>query len=179
MNDGELSRFWKSRRTQVYLHCYKLLRDEAAAEDATQETFLRAQRHFDKIPTKPNEMLAWIYCVAKNCCLTEIRNRGRRPELRPELPEGAEVDSHFLRNGLDPSTEDVSNRQLVKWFIDRMPDKLTSVAWLYHVDEMNQQEVACTLGISRRTVVERLTRFSKNSRRLLQQLQWSSCVATD
>lgn len=179
MNEVELSQFWKSHRSQVYVQCYKLLRDEAAAEDATQETFLRVQRHFDKMPTKPNEMLAWIYCITKNYCLNEIRNRGRRPELRAELPEVMEIDSHVSGNGLDHSIEKVSNRQLVKWLIDRMPDKLTSVAWLYHVDEMNQQEVASTLGISRRTVVERLTRFSENSRRLIQQWQWSSCAATD
>jgi RNA polymerase sigma-70 factor (ECF subfamily) len=179
MNDVDIAEFWKRHRSHVYLQCYRLLRDQAAAEDSTQETLLRVQRHFDKIPQKANEAIAWITRIAKNCCLNEIRNKGRRPEPRAELPEEEAIGGRTSRNELDHSTEKLANRQLVERLIDRMPGKLMNVAWLYHVQEMNQQEVADTLGISRRTVVERLVQFSESSRRLIERLQWSRHVAAD
>src|SRR5262245_5915597 len=83
----ELSRLYKMYGPFIYARCCKLLGDPAAAEDATQETFLRVERHLAKVPPRSNEALAWIYRVATNYCLNELRNRKRRPEPREDLPE--------------------------------------------------------------------------------------------
>jgi len=66
----------------IYARCRRLLGDGSAAEDATQETFMRVHRHLDKADSR--EALAWIYRIATNYCLNEIRDRKRRPELRDE-----------------------------------------------------------------------------------------------
>jgi RNA polymerase sigma-70 factor (ECF subfamily) len=170
MNDVELQELWKIHAPYIYARCYKLLRDKAAAEDATQETFLRVQLHLDRVPCDSSEALAWIYRVAINYCRNEIRNRGRRPEPRAELPERPESGGVVAPDRFDRAEENLANRQLARRLIDRTSVKLTRVAWLYHVDGMGQQEVADTLGISRRTVVARLAKFAGSSRQLLRKL---------
>jgi RNA polymerase sigma-70 factor, ECF subfamily len=170
MNDVELQELWKVYERYIYARCYKLLRDKAAAEDATQETFLRVQLHLDRVPSDSSEALAWIHRVATNYCLNEIRNRGRRPALRADLREPPDSGADVAPDRFDRVEERLANRQLARRLIDRTSAKLTHVAWLYHVDGMAQQEVADALGISRRTVVARLAKFAGSSRQLLRKL---------
>jgi len=167
MTQEELQALWKTQARYIYVRCYKLLRDKAAAEDATQETFLRVQLHLDRVPRDRDEALAWIHRVATNYCLNEIRNRGRRAELRAELPDAADRASQAASGPLNRVEERLADLQLARRIIDRASTKLSRVAWLYHVDGMGQQEVADTLGISRRTVVARLAQFVGSSRQLL------------
>ncbi len=134
----------------IFARCRNLLGDNAAAEDATQETFMRVHRHLD---STPDAALGWIYRIATNYCLNELRNRGRRAEPRESLPERA-----------DESLEAVlANRDLVKRLILRADPQVANVAWLHHVDGMEQTEVATVLGMSRRTVVNRLADFNRNA----------------
>ena len=48
-----------------------------------------------------------------------------------------------------------------------MPRELFRVAWMYHVDGHDQHEIGRTLGVSRRTVVYRMSRFAREARALL------------
>jgi len=67
---------------ELHVHCYRMLASFDEADDAVQETFLRAWRHratFDGGPL----IRAWLYRIATNVCLDGIRARSRRvPELR-------------------------------------------------------------------------------------------------
>jgi RNA polymerase sigma-70 factor (ECF subfamily) len=133
-----------------------MLDTQQAAEDATQETFVRVYRHIDRAPDAA-EALAWIYRIATNYCLNEIRDRKKRPELRAELPE--------LPDGL--GEEPLADRDLARRVVRHTPTQLRTIAWLYHVDGMKQDEIANVLGISRRTVVTRLGEFVDHSRKFL------------
>ncbi len=134
----------------IFARCVRLLGDRAAAEDATQETFMRVQKHLHKAPDG-RQALAWIYRIATNYCLNEIRNRKLRPEPVAELPERASRHQETA----------MVDRDYVSRLIDRVPAKLRVCAWLHFVDGMDQQEVAETLGVSRRTVFTYLEKFSE------------------
>jgi RNA polymerase sigma-70 factor (ECF subfamily) len=140
----------------IYARCLRLLGDGATAEDATQETFMRVHRHLDKADSR--EALAWIYRIATNYCLNEIRNRKRRPELRDDDVEVIGDDLQCV----------LADRDLAERIVERAPEKLRVVAWLHHVDGLDQGEVARVLDISRRTVVNRLAEFSTNARKFIE-----------
>src|SRR4051794_9093948 len=93
MDDRRLSELYRQYGGMIYARCRRFLGDDAAAEDATQETFLRAAVHLDRA-TGVREAMAFIHRVATNYCLNELRNRKRRAEPRDELPElaGDHVD---------------------------------------------------------------------------------------
>src|SRR3954470_10213583 len=73
-NDWELrpeervAGLYREHRTAILARCRRVLRDDAAAEDALQETFMRVVRHARKAPAG-REALAWMYRIATNYCL--------------------------------------------------------------------------------------------------------------
>jgi RNA polymerase sigma-70 factor (ECF subfamily) len=135
----------------VYARCRRILGDAQAAEDAAQETFLRLHRHFDRMPDSV-EMLRWIYRVATNYCLNQIRDARRRRALADQWS--------WHEAPCEPNVGLLEMRELMS----RVPEKLRNVAWLRYVDGMDQEEVAGVLGISRRTVVTRLAEFNLRAR---------------
>jgi RNA polymerase sigma-70 factor (ECF subfamily) len=160
MADDRLTTLYRRYGPTIYARCARLLGDRTAAEDATQETFMRVQRHLDKVPD-PNQALAWVYRIATNYCLNEIRDRRLRPQGQAEPPEP-----------LGDSLESVlADRDAVERIIRRSPEKLRTPAWLYHVDGLDQGEVARVLGISRRTVTNRLAAFVDSARKILARRQ--------
>jgi len=156
MADDRLTTLYRRFGPIIYARCVRLLGDRAAAEDATQETFVRVHRHLDKAPD-PTEALAWVYRIATNYCLNEIRDRKLRPQAEAELPD-------VLGESLAAVLAD---RDVVARIVKRSPEKLRVPAWLHHVDGLDQGEVARVLGISRRTVVNRLAEFADNARKFI------------
>ena len=140
----------------IYARCRQILRDPAAAEDATQEVFFRIQHHLARIESE-RQALAWLYRAATNHCLNELRNGRTRALLVTTFPEPAPRDSE----------QRFSERDLVFRLIRQVPEDLALAAWLYHVDELGQAEIAEICGVSRRTVISRLSRFSEQARDLL------------
>jgi len=67
-------------RRALHLHCYRMLGSIHDADDALQETLLRAWRRLDRFePRAP--LAAWLHAIATNVCLTAIARRRRRPEV--------------------------------------------------------------------------------------------------
>jgi RNA polymerase sigma-70 factor (ECF subfamily) len=145
----------------IYTRCRRILKDAAAAEDATQEVFIRVARHIDRTPDAA-EALAWIYRIATNYCLNEVRSRKQRARIATSLPEAT----------VEQSSEDaVANRELARRIIQRAPARLSESAYLYHVDGMSHEEVAGVLGQSRRTVINHLAEFGRRARKFLSRTQ--------
>ena len=130
----------------IHARCRSLLQDDAEAEDATQETFARVYPHLADVPAA-GEALFWIHRVATNYCLNQLRNRRLRAT-------SAALAGDALTSA---ATEDrVCDRDLVERLLGVAHAKLRAVAWLYHVDGFEQEEVARILGLSRRTVSTRV-----------------------
>ncbi|HTJ33375.1 MAG TPA: RNA polymerase subunit sigma-70 [Dactylosporangium sp.] len=69
---------FERHRRELHVHCYRMLASFTDADDAVQETFLRAWRHRDDFEPGTNAR-AWLYRIATNACLDAIRRSNRRP----------------------------------------------------------------------------------------------------
>lgn len=156
LTSDELTGLYRQYGPYIYARCARLLGDRSAAEDATQETFMRVHRHLHKAPDH-DHALAWIYRIATNYCLNMIRDRALHHQIEQDIPE---ADGGNLQVSL-------TNRDVVARIVARCPAKLCVPAWLHHVDGLDHGEIARVLGISRRTVLNRLAEFADRSRKFL------------
>jgi RNA polymerase sigma-70 factor (ECF subfamily) len=140
----------------VYRRCLRLLHDREAARDATQEVFMKLIRDIDQLEGRESP-LPWIYRVATNHCLNELRAHRRRGDAVPaeDLPLAA------------PEGTDYPTRSLARHVLAQFDEGTQAVAIGVLVDGMEHEELAHSLGISRKTVERRLGRFLLAARALL------------
>ena len=154
------TRLYRELGPVVYRRCLRLLGDRAAAEDATQEVFVKLLRDMDRLKDRET-VLPWVYRVAMNHCLNVRRDARRRGQdgLAEDLDVVADV--HAERPDAYP------DRQLAQAVLSRFDGETQAVAVGVLVDGMEHEEIAAVLGISRRTVSRKLARFLENARKFI------------
>lgn len=156
MSEDRVTSLYQRYGPVIFGRCMRLLGDAGAAEDATQETFVRVHRHLAKVPSD-DEAIAWIMRIATNYCLNQLRDRSRR-----DVALAAFGDE---RRALASYEDIVVDRDLARRIIERTPEKTRLVAWLALVDGLDQSEVARVAGVSRRTVGTRLKTFVEQAKK--------------
>ncbi|MBQ2930234.1 MAG: sigma-70 family RNA polymerase sigma factor [Clostridia bacterium] len=150
---------WVDRYSDSLLRmCFISLRDWALAEDALQETFIKAWRAMPQYEHSPirNER-AWLSRIAVNVCRDLRRTRWMR-----------HVDAAQALETLPPSQLAVEpeDRTLLLDIL-AMPEKYRQVLILYHYQRLTMREVAQVLGADVSTVHARLKKAEGMLRREL------------
>ena len=102
-------------RRELHVHCYRLLGSYDDAEDAVQETLLRAWGRRDQFDGGDG-FRAWLYRIATNVCLDAIRRRRRRP-VAIDPPWLQPYPDDLLDDGLDPGAVAVGRETIELTFI--------------------------------------------------------------
>ena len=147
MDRARLDVLYRKHGRMVFRRARALLGDVQAAHDAVQDVFIRAlgaRAEFESAASP----VAWLSRITTNHCLNRLRDTSRRRELAFQAPPfGEESRAHG------------EARVAVRDLLQRLPEVLGEIAVYYYVDQMNQDEIADLLGLSRRTVGNRLEEF--------------------
>lgn len=131
----------------VYRRACELLGNADAARDATQEVFVRVMRAGGRVPAEPTPT-AWLHRVTTNLCLNRLRDRNRRREI---------LDADYQAETATPAVGEP--RAIVLNLLSRVPEELQDVAVYFFLDELTYEEISQLLGVSKRTVSNRLAAF--------------------
>ena len=96
-DEGAFEALTRPLQRELHVHCYRMLGTLDDADDALQETLLRAWRHLDRFEPRAS-FRAWLYRIATNVCLTMLARRTRRSEIESTIPERAR-DEAWQREG--------------------------------------------------------------------------------
>jgi RNA polymerase sigma-70 factor (ECF subfamily) len=105
---SELEVAFEQLRPQLTGYCYRMLGSAFEADDAVQETMLRAWRSFDRFEGRA-ALSSWLYRIATNVCLTMLDGRKRRARpmdfggpSAPEVPDGTTLVTHGEETWVEP-----------------------------------------------------------------------------
>lgn len=118
---------------KIYRYCFYKLRNSAAAEDITQETFLRYFAQNTKI--KRGEDMAYLYTIAKNLCIDYFRKRQAE-----ELPENYPSEEF---------SENSDTKIAVRTALEKLDERHREILLLRYLSGLSVNETAEIMGISR------------------------------
>lgn len=134
-------RLFRRYRDRMVAHARRYVRDPSRAEEMAQDVFVRVYTTRRYEPDRP--FRAWIYRVATNVCLNELR-RGEHAVTRTD------VDAEALRAPGGPEAE-LMGRELTRRLerrLSALPDKQRAAFVLARFEGLTHDEIATALGTS-------------------------------
>ncbi len=146
-----------SRR--IFNLAYRFTSSVEAAEDLTQEVFVRIYKTLDQYDAKQGDLSNWLMRLARNLIIDDYRHRQRNPQNT----YADDVDDHtfHLRAVGTSAHKEIERRELcvqVQEGIDKLPPDLRTCVILRDIEEMSYQEIVDVLKIPEGTVKSRINR---------------------
>src|SRR5437763_11846568 len=108
--DGTLDRQLEEHRSELRAYCYRMLASPFDADDAVQETLIRAWKNYGSFEQR-SSLRSWLYRIATNVCLDMHRAEGRRArpmDLGPARePVVGNLREHAETTWLEPAPDTI------------------------------------------------------------------------
>lgn len=142
---------------------FRYLGDASRAEDVAQDIFVKVYRARMKYEPKA-KFSTWLYRIAVNHCLNEIRAGKSRPSLGAPVNDLLE---HPAAEDPDARLRQQELREAVKAAVDALPDNQRMAVLLSRYEDMSYDEIAETMGLSLEAVKSLLFRAKENLQKAL------------
>ena len=133
-------------RRKIFGLAYSFVRDREAAEDVTQEVFIKLWRALPGFDGRA-AMSTWIYTIARNASLSALR--ARRPQSSLSDPQ---VMAAVESTNPVPSADVSVDRAALLRLVDQLPTKQRQVIMLFYMEAQSHEEVASMLAMPVGTV---------------------------
>jgi RNA polymerase sigma-70 factor, ECF subfamily len=143
----------------VYTLARYLLRDASDAEDAVQECYLRALKHFHTY--RGPAMKPWLFAILRNVCRAEYARRASAPSTTlDDTPERAEQPPMWHEEQQTPESAVLKDRDAVsvRKMVDALAEPFKETFVLREINNLSYREIAQAVGAPVGTVMSRLAR---------------------
>ncbi len=143
----------------IYNYLCRLVRDRVAAEDITQEAFMKAWLNFSKFD-QGRDFKPWIFRLAHNLAVDHMRRHRETP---------ATLESH---NMMEPARQEEAltkqaTMQALEKEMENLPALQQTVLHLYYIEELRLPEISRITGKSKRALISCLQRARATLRKKL------------
>lgn len=142
----------------VYTLARYLLRDPSDAEDAVQECYLRALKHFDSY--RGPAMKPWLFAILRNVCNAEYARRAHSPAAIEDTPGAADRIPIWQEAEAGPETGMLRSRDAgaIRKLIEALAEPFREALVLREINNLSYREIAEAVGAPIGTVMSRLAR---------------------
>jgi RNA polymerase sigma factor (sigma-70 family) len=137
----------------VYTVCMRVLRNTEDAEEATQDSFVKAYQHLAAFGGKA-KFSTWLYSIAYRTAISQGRKRRNEENSVDELP-------HHPASAPDTTGHRNELRQLLDSALARLDPEDASILSFYHLEELSVEEIVTITGLGASNVKVRLHRARK------------------
>lgn len=181
-DSGAFGELYARYREPISRYANRVLRDREVADDVTQETFCRAFGARESFDPRAR-FSAWLYAIAHNLCVNELRRRQARPNVslnttvRIALSHDAseDVELHETIADSGESVEQRLERREVQGLIQRateqLPDRQQQVLTLRFHQGLKYAEIREQIGCSVGTIKSRIHHAVRRIRRIIDELE--------
>ena len=149
---------------KVLTFCYAFTRNRQTAEDLGQETFLRVFRNAARYQPLA-KFTTWLYKIAANLCINDLKKTKLRPHLSLEEPAGMDAEGSKIIDRVAggqetplSAAERIEIQGLLQKAIDHLPDDQRTTLVLVEYHHLQYQEAAEVLGVSVSAIKMRVKR---------------------
>jgi RNA polymerase sigma-70 factor (ECF subfamily) len=157
-SDEAFTQLVEAYQTHVYNMCYRMLGDAESAEDAAQETFLRAYQHLHRYDQK-RPFATWLLSIAAHYCIDRLRKR-KFSMISMDADEGE--DSLDLPDADAPNPESEmmhsEQRERIQGLLKRLDGTDRAAIIMRYWNDCSESEIAEALQLTVSAVKSRLHR---------------------
>lgn len=146
-----------SRR--IFNLAYRFTSNVEAAEDLTQDVFIRVYRSLEQYDPKQGDLANWLMRLARNLIIDDYRHRQRNPQN--SMADAVDDHEYHLRSAGTTAHREIERRELASQVhegINKLPVDLRTCVILRDIEEMSYQEIVDVLKIPEGTVKSRINR---------------------
>nr|WP_262909682.1 sigma-70 family RNA polymerase sigma factor [Niabella pedocola] len=142
--------------------CMKYLKDETQAQDAVQQIFLKVIQEVHKY--KIDYFKSWLYTVAKNHCLTVLRDKKRN------IPVALTENDQLADQPEEAPEKEAISPELLKDALDALSEEQRQSVILFYLKKKSYQEISASEGYSLLQVKSYIQNGKRNLKLLIQKM---------
>lgn len=143
----------RSQHDRIHAVCRRITGNESDAADATQEALIAVVRGLPRFDGR-SAFSTWVYRIATNASLDELRRRRRRP--LSSIHHDDQPEHEPVATGPGPDAQALGDRELLEAALRKLPEEFRVPVVLRDVADLDYAEIADTLGVPVGTVKSRI-----------------------
>ncbi len=169
-DESALGQLYDHYHRAIYSLCLRVVHDAPAAEEVTQEVFVRLWRSAASFEPGRGRVSTWLLRIAHNLALNEVRRRQSRPVVAPDADwelEGANLADPQQDNDPELALWLRERAQVIRRALEQLPTPQRQAIELAFFGGLSQAEIASALGDPLGTVKSRIRVGMQRLRALL------------
>ena len=151
-------------KNMIYSLCFKMIKNKEEAEEAAQDSFIKAFKNIDKFKNE-SKFSTWLYKVAYNTCLDSLKKINKTQHV--ELVESYASNHYKREDSIAGFLADDLQEQIIQNCLSQLPGDENLIITLFYFEELSIEEISEIINLKPNNIKVKLHRIRKKLALLL------------